>query len=111
MPNEGEASCFRQRINQSSCRMSHTFDGKTLTKETAAFQLCDILDPMLKGMIEDPEALRETCHVRLKVSWRFTAEVKLTGKGWVVFYACTRTNQNGIAAQIFLAFRGPSSLR
>lgn len=44
-------------------RLSHIFDGKTLTKETAAFQLCDIEDPMLKGMIEDPEALRETCDV------------------------------------------------
>jgi len=32
-----------------------------LTKETAAFQLCDIVDPMLKAMIESPDALRETC--------------------------------------------------
>jgi general transcription factor 3C polypeptide 5 (transcription factor C subunit 1) len=45
-------------------KLSHIFDGKTLTKETAAFQLCDIEDPMLKGMIEDPEALRETCDER-----------------------------------------------
>jgi hypothetical protein len=51
-------------FGQSRCRMSHTFDGKSLTKETAAFQLCDILDPMLKGMIEDPDAVRETCNVR-----------------------------------------------
>jgi general transcription factor 3C polypeptide 5 (transcription factor C subunit 1) len=40
------------------------FDGKTITKETAAFQLCDIHDPMLKAMIEDPEGLRDACHVR-----------------------------------------------
>jgi hypothetical protein len=45
-------------------RTSHIFDGKTITKETAAFQLCDITDPMLKSMIEDPEALRETCNER-----------------------------------------------
>jgi hypothetical protein len=45
-------------------RNSHIFDGKTVSKETAAFQLCDIVDPMLKEMIEDPDALRETCDVR-----------------------------------------------
>uniref|UniRef100_A0A8H8CKA2 Transcription factor IIIC subunit 5 HTH domain-containing protein n=1 Tax=Psilocybe cubensis TaxID=181762 RepID=A0A8H8CKA2_PSICU len=45
-------------------RTSHIFDGQTLTKETAAFQLCDIVDPMLKEMIEDPEALRDTCDER-----------------------------------------------
>ncbi|KIY72961.1 hypothetical protein CYLTODRAFT_366742 [Cylindrobasidium torrendii FP15055 ss-10] len=45
-------------------RMSHVFDGQTLSKETAAFQLVDIHDPMLKTMIEDPAALRETCDER-----------------------------------------------
>ncbi|KAL0581965.1 tau 95 subunit of transcription factor TFIIIC [Marasmius crinis-equi] len=45
-------------------RTSHIFDGQTLTKETAAFQLCDITDPMLKEMIESPEDLRETCDER-----------------------------------------------
>ncbi|KAF8901692.1 RNA polymerase III transcription factor IIIC subunit-domain-containing protein [Gymnopilus junonius] len=45
-------------------RNSHVFDGQTLTKETAAFQLCDITDPMLKEMIEDPDALREACDER-----------------------------------------------
>ncbi|KAF9263593.1 hypothetical protein L218DRAFT_927336 [Marasmius fiardii PR-910] len=45
-------------------RNSHMFDGRTLTKETAAFQLCDISDPMLKGMIESTEDLRETCDER-----------------------------------------------
>lgn len=43
-------------------KLSHTFDGKTLTKDTASFQLCDITDPLLKGMIEDPSVVRETCH-------------------------------------------------
>ncbi|KAF9470465.1 hypothetical protein BDN70DRAFT_821342 [Pholiota conissans] len=43
---------------------AHIFDGQTITKETAAFQLCDITDLMLKTMIEDPDALRETCHER-----------------------------------------------
>lgn len=47
---------------------SHIFDGITLTKETAAFQLCDIYDPMLKGMIESDEDLRETCDVGVSIS-------------------------------------------
>ena len=45
-----------------ACR-SHIFDGVTVTKETAAFQLCDIEDEMLKEMIEDEEDLRESCNV------------------------------------------------
>ncbi|PCH41610.1 hypothetical protein WOLCODRAFT_17227 [Wolfiporia cocos MD-104 SS10] len=45
-------------------RRSHIFDGVTVTKETAAFQLCDIHDPMLKEMIADEEDLRETCNER-----------------------------------------------
>lgn len=45
-------------------RKSHIFDGQTITKETAAFQLCDIIDPMLKVMIEREEDLRETCDER-----------------------------------------------
>ncbi|KAI0637731.1 RNA polymerase III transcription factor IIIC subunit-domain-containing protein [Trametes polyzona] len=45
-------------------RRSHIFDGTTVTSETAAFQLCDITDPMLKEMIEDEDALRETCNER-----------------------------------------------
>ncbi|CDO74112.1 hypothetical protein BN946_scf185043.g162 [Trametes cinnabarina] len=45
-------------------RRSHIFDGVTVTSETAAFQLCDITDPMLKEMIEDEDAVRETCNER-----------------------------------------------
>ncbi|KAK7049690.1 tau 95 subunit of transcription factor TFIIIC [Paramarasmius palmivorus] len=45
-------------------RTSHVFDGQTLTKETAAFQLCDITDPMLKEMIESVDDLRDTCDER-----------------------------------------------
>lgn len=42
---------------------SHIFDGKHLTTETAAFQLCDIQDSMLKRMIEEEEEYRDTCNV------------------------------------------------
>ncbi|KAH0587367.1 hypothetical protein H2248_006166 [Termitomyces sp. 'cryptogamus'] len=45
-------------------RRSHIFDGQSITKETAAFQLCDITDPMLKEMIDDPDDLREECNER-----------------------------------------------
>ena len=42
---------------------SHIFDGVTLTSETAAFQLCDITDPMLKQMIDEEEDVRDSCNV------------------------------------------------
>ncbi|KAJ3558658.1 hypothetical protein NM688_g793 [Phlebia brevispora] len=45
-------------------KRSHIFDGLTVTKETAAFQLCDLHDPMLKEMVEEEEDLRETCNER-----------------------------------------------
>ncbi|KAM5532733.1 hypothetical protein V8D89_013625 [Ganoderma adspersum] len=47
-------------------RRSHIFDGETVTSETAAFQLCDITDAMLKEMIEadDEDSLRESCNER-----------------------------------------------
>jgi general transcription factor 3C polypeptide 5 (transcription factor C subunit 1) len=55
---------LRTQEKETERRNSHIFDGQTLTKETAAFQLCDIVDPMLKEMIEDPDGLRETCNER-----------------------------------------------
>ena len=45
---------------------THIFDGVHLTTETAAFQLCDIHDSMLKEMIEDEDAVRDECNVRNK---------------------------------------------
>ena len=53
---------------------SHIFDGQSLTSETAVFQLCDIEDPMLMGIIRDPDALSDTCNVRiLYLTVRFLA--------------------------------------
>lgn len=46
-----------------SLRRSHIFDGETATSDTAAFQLCDLHDPMLKEMIENEDDLREVCDV------------------------------------------------
>ncbi|KAH9998354.1 RNA polymerase III transcription factor IIIC subunit-domain-containing protein [Russula vinacea] len=57
-------------INRSSAeqarddRRSHIFDGVTLSSDTAAFQLCDITDPMLKEMIDEEEDIRESCNER-----------------------------------------------
>ncbi|TFY80278.1 hypothetical protein EWM64_g3735 [Hericium alpestre] len=45
-------------------RRSHIFDGQTITSETAAFQLCDITDPLLKEMIESEEEVRESSNER-----------------------------------------------
>ena len=47
-------------------RFSHIFDGVRLNTETAAFQLCDIHDQMLKQMIENANEadLRDECDVR-----------------------------------------------
>ena len=47
-------------------RRSHIFDGEEVTSETAAFQLCDITDPMLKEMIEadEEDSLRDACNER-----------------------------------------------
>ncbi|KAH8118324.1 RNA polymerase III transcription factor IIIC subunit-domain-containing protein [Phellopilus nigrolimitatus] len=43
---------------------SHIFDGIHLTKETAAYQLCDIVDPMIKEMVEDEAGVRDECNER-----------------------------------------------
>jgi len=65
---EGRTELAQNRMADASSRdedkRSHIFDGVTVTKETAAFQLCDIHDEMLKEMIEDEEDLRETCNER-----------------------------------------------
>ena len=71
-------------------RTSHIFDGITITKETAAFQLCDITDPMLKRMIEDSNELRETCHVRGNLLLPFSFVFHDRGKerdGWYSTHA------------------------
>jgi hypothetical protein len=52
-------------INTVYSRFSHIFDGVRLNTETAAFQLCDIHDEMLKQLIEsaNEEDLRDECDV------------------------------------------------
>ena len=56
---------FPRRTYIDDFRFSHIFDGARLNTETAAFQLCDIHDEMLKQMIESAseEDLRDECDV------------------------------------------------
>lgn len=63
---DGEHFVLSSGISQflySFTRVSHIFDGVTPSKETAAFQLCDITDPMIKAMVDDPEEVRDVCNV------------------------------------------------
>ncbi|ETW84234.1 hypothetical protein HETIRDRAFT_123874 [Heterobasidion irregulare TC 32-1] len=54
----------RRQESRYSITSTHIFDGVTVTTETAAFQLCDIEDALLKDMIEDEEVVRDTCNER-----------------------------------------------
>ncbi|KAI0698905.1 RNA polymerase III transcription factor IIIC subunit-domain-containing protein [Cytidiella melzeri] len=45
-------------------KRSHIFDGQTMSKETAAYQLCDLHDPRLKAMVDEADDLRDTCNER-----------------------------------------------
>ncbi|KIY60692.1 hypothetical protein CYLTODRAFT_460522 [Cylindrobasidium torrendii FP15055 ss-10] len=56
-----DRTAFHVLLDPSNERhISHAFDGQTISKETAAFQLVDIHDSMPKIAIEDPAARRET---------------------------------------------------
>ena len=59
------ATISERIIDIGGSRFSHIFDGVRLNTETAAFQLCDIHDVMLKQMIESAgeEDLRDECDV------------------------------------------------
>lgn len=71
-------------LTEVSCFRTHIFDGLTVTKETAAFQLCDIHDEMLKEMIEDEEDLRETCNVRKPTSSNYDQVLLLFNRSGTV---------------------------
>ena len=73
---------------------SHIFDGKDLTKETAAFQLCDIEDPMLMEMINDPNNMQEECNVSsnfpLGARAKHSVAVQKERDGWYTTQAYDR---------------------
>ncbi|KAK2459705.1 hypothetical protein APHAL10511_008350 [Amanita phalloides] len=77
--------------NENERSRSHIFDGKNLTKETAAFQLCDIEDPMLQEMIEDPNSLQEECDVSDRCpDYRSRFTVTKERDGWYTTHAYER---------------------
>ncbi|CAG8484210.1 5336_t:CDS:10 [Acaulospora colombiana] len=45
-------------------RKTHIFDGHTTKRDIAVFQMCDITDPLLKNLIESPDAVQEDCTER-----------------------------------------------
>jgi hypothetical protein len=59
------------------------FDGRSLNSDTAAFQLCDIVDPMLKDMVDDDDDLREVCHVSEPNAEKcYTLTIRKDKDGW-----------------------------
>jgi len=52
---------------------------------------------MLKTMIENPEDLRDVCHVRRSTNASNTEFDTLTGKRWLVQQSCLRKNQGSAA--------------
>lgn len=85
---------------------SHIFDGINLSKETAAFQLCDITDPMLEEMIEDEDAIRDECDVSINLLSVVSLRIKASaGTRRVVHKARTRADQNPSSPQVLLPAR------
>ena len=59
MPNPGGRKIDRKAKN----KQSHLFDGKTMRLDGKVWQVCDIVDPLLKSLL-DTDNLRDECHVR-----------------------------------------------
>ncbi|ORZ40017.1 RNA polymerase III transcription factor IIIC subunit-domain-containing protein [Catenaria anguillulae PL171] len=51
----GASTASRQEIK------SHVFDGVHVNDETSVFQFCDLVDPLLKELVDTQEYLRDTC--------------------------------------------------
>jgi general transcription factor 3C polypeptide 5 (transcription factor C subunit 1) len=47
---------------------SHLFDGRHVELDGKVWQVCDITDPLLKGLLTDAKKLRTSCDVRLLLS-------------------------------------------
>ncbi|KAF7985190.1 hypothetical protein HWV62_7796 [Athelia sp. TMB] len=62
---EGRLAAARDdSLGEPDRKTAHIFDGVRVTQETAAFQLCDIHDPMLMEMINSEDDVRESCDER-----------------------------------------------
>lgn len=58
MPNPGGRRIGRKNNN----RLSHLFDGKTVELDGKVWQACDVVDPLLKSLL-DTNNLPDACHV------------------------------------------------
>lgn len=54
----------RYRKDQQPTHPSHVFDGKGITTNGKTWQMCDIQEPLIKGMLET-DNLRSSCDVSL----------------------------------------------
>lgn len=52
----------RKSGRKSKNRLSHLFDGKTAALDGKVWQVCDVVDPLLKSLL-DTDNLRDECHV------------------------------------------------
>lgn len=63
--NDGRTKYNRslQEKGEPSNKQSHVFDGTKVTADGKIWQMCDITDPLLRQILDDPSALRQTCEV------------------------------------------------
>ncbi|KZO98023.1 hypothetical protein CALVIDRAFT_496565, partial [Calocera viscosa TUFC12733] len=54
-------SVHRNRLLTRAHRNSHIFDGKVLHRHIGIYQLCDMPDPLLQGIIQDPAVVSPEC--------------------------------------------------
>lgn len=74
---------------------SHIFDGRTVTTETAAFQLCDITDPLLEKMIKDEDSIRDRCDVGvLRRTRKYVSYTTFPGARRLVYHSRIRADQD-----------------
>ncbi|SLM35004.1 Transcription factor IIIC, subunit 5 [Lasallia pustulata] len=59
MPNPGGQKPSRKAKNS----LSHLFDGKTVVLDGKVWQVCDVVDPLLKSLL-DTDDLRDECHIK-----------------------------------------------
>lgn len=64
--NDGRVKYNRsvQEKGEPTNKESHIFDGTKVIADGKIWQMCDITDPLLRRVLDDPTALRETCEVR-----------------------------------------------
>ena len=59
---ESQTQKDSSKAAKSLIRNSHVFDGKTVSIDGKVWQICDIIDPLLKSVLSTAN-LRDTCHV------------------------------------------------